>query len=93
MRINNCDRCGGIGYIPKFHYIEEGICFKCGGKPDLNTTRKRAFQETLKSFNNPNSLSYGSFSALGNKIDELYGELGSKESILAAIVHDFSEIN
>jgi hypothetical protein len=28
----NCDRCSGMGYIPKFNHVEAGICFKCRGK-------------------------------------------------------------
>jgi 5-methylcytosine-specific restriction endonuclease McrA len=26
-----CDRCNGSGFLPQFHYYENGICFKCGG--------------------------------------------------------------
>ncbi len=27
-----CDRCGGSGYLPQYHYVQNGICFKCGGE-------------------------------------------------------------
>lgn len=27
-----CDRCGGAGYLPEYHYYLEGICFKCHGE-------------------------------------------------------------
>lgn len=27
-----CDRCGGSGYLPQYHHVEHGICFKCGGE-------------------------------------------------------------
>ena len=25
-------RCGGGGYLPQFHYYEDGRCFRCQGK-------------------------------------------------------------
>ena len=29
----NCERCGGSGYLPEFKHVEHGICFRCyGGK-------------------------------------------------------------
>lgn len=27
-----CDRCGGSGYLPQYHHVEGGICFKCQGE-------------------------------------------------------------
>jgi len=27
-----CSRCNGLGWIPKYHHVERGICFKCEGK-------------------------------------------------------------
>lgn len=27
-----CDRCGGSGYLPQYHYNANGICFKCYGE-------------------------------------------------------------
>lgn len=27
-----CDRCGGSGYLPQYHHVENGICFKCHGE-------------------------------------------------------------
>lgn len=27
-----CDRCGGAGYLPQYHYYLGGICFKCHGE-------------------------------------------------------------
>jgi hypothetical protein len=27
-----CDRCEGSGYIPEFHYHQDGICFNCSGE-------------------------------------------------------------
>ena len=26
-----CDRCNGVGRIPEYKHIENGICFKCRG--------------------------------------------------------------
>lgn len=26
-----CDRCSGMGYLPQFSHVQEGICFKCHG--------------------------------------------------------------
>ena len=27
----NCPRCKGAGVIHQFHYVEAGLCFRCGG--------------------------------------------------------------
>lgn len=27
-----CDRCGGSGYLPQYHHVEGGVCFKCYGE-------------------------------------------------------------
>ena len=27
-----CDKCGGAGYLPQYHYYLGGICFKCHGE-------------------------------------------------------------
>lgn len=27
-----CLRCSGTGFMPEYHYYQNGICFKCGGK-------------------------------------------------------------
>lgn len=32
MNYNQCDRCNGQGYIPKYNHISNGICFKCFGQ-------------------------------------------------------------
>ena len=40
-----CRRCGGIGYIPGYSHVENGICFKCRG----NSVSRRVFQDVLKS--------------------------------------------
>lgn len=29
---NVCDRCGGSGFLPQYHYVQNGVCFKCGGE-------------------------------------------------------------
>lgn len=29
---HKCDRCCGSGYLPQYNYIQNGICFKCGGE-------------------------------------------------------------
>ena len=31
-KCNRCDRCGGSGYLPQYSYVQNGICFKCGGE-------------------------------------------------------------
>ena len=47
-----CTRCGGIGYIPGYAHVENGICFKCRG----NSVSKRVFQDVLISnYNNLNN--------------------------------------
>lgn len=28
----SCKRCGGVGYIPRFSHVENGICFLCRGR-------------------------------------------------------------
>lgn len=32
VQFNQCDRCNGQGYIPRYNHISNGICFKCYGK-------------------------------------------------------------
>jgi hypothetical protein len=32
VHFNQCDRCNGQGYIPKYNHISNGICFKCYGR-------------------------------------------------------------
>jgi hypothetical protein len=27
----NCNKCGGSGYLPEFDYFQSGICFSCNG--------------------------------------------------------------
>jgi hypothetical protein len=29
--VTPCDRCNGLGYLSHFHYVEDGVCFKCKG--------------------------------------------------------------
>ena len=31
-----CPRCDGAGFLPSFTHIENGVCFKCGGKGKVN---------------------------------------------------------
>jgi len=31
-KLKPCPRCGGRGYLPRFHYYMGGICFECGGE-------------------------------------------------------------
>lgn len=31
IKLQKCPRCNGHGYIPKYHYVEHGICFLCWG--------------------------------------------------------------
>lgn len=31
IELIECDRCKGTGVLPQFHYVENGICFKCSG--------------------------------------------------------------
>lgn len=26
-----CSRCNGAGFLPQYHYVEDGICFRCHG--------------------------------------------------------------
>jgi hypothetical protein len=26
-----CERCSGTGYLPQYHYHDDGICYSCGG--------------------------------------------------------------
>lgn len=35
----NCQRCGGIGFIDCFRYINNGICFECDGSGKSNSAR------------------------------------------------------
>lgn len=36
-KVNQCDRCNGIGYIPKYNHISNGLCFKCYGQKSAKT--------------------------------------------------------
>lgn len=29
--LKTCDRCGGIGFLPQYNHVQNGICFKCRG--------------------------------------------------------------
>lgn len=31
VKLSPCTRCGGVGHIPMFNYVQNGICFACGG--------------------------------------------------------------
>ncbi|WP_165157407.1 HNH endonuclease [Parabacteroides sp. ZJ-118] len=31
-KLRTCDKCNGTGYLPKYHYYEFGVCFKCDGR-------------------------------------------------------------
>lgn len=31
MNYTPCQRCNGMGYLPEFNYVENGICFRCRG--------------------------------------------------------------
>lgn len=35
VQLNQCKRCNGQGYIPKYRHISNGICFKCYGQKNL----------------------------------------------------------
>ena len=35
VHFNQCDRCNGQGYIPKYNHISNGICFKCYGEKSV----------------------------------------------------------
>lgn len=27
-----CEKCGGSGYLPEYHYFQSGVCFRCDGE-------------------------------------------------------------
>jgi len=31
LLLENCDRCGGSGFLNEYYYVEGGICFNCRG--------------------------------------------------------------
>jgi hypothetical protein len=31
VNLTPCDRCNGVGHIPQFAHVEQGICFRCRG--------------------------------------------------------------
>jgi len=44
-----CQRCGGLGYIPEYKHVQNGICFNCGGLGGLdNGTSSNKFDITKK---------------------------------------------
>lgn len=34
-----CPKCNGRGYLPEFHYVENGVCFLCGGNGNITKER------------------------------------------------------
>jgi hypothetical protein len=32
-----CNRCSGTGYLPKYMYYKDGVCFECGGERYMNS--------------------------------------------------------
>lgn len=95
MKINNCNRCNGTGYIGRYKHIEKGICFECRGnnRYNVNSTliRTRKTPKILNKINDPESLLYGNISALEHITDYLYDEFNGDECILSAMAHDFSK--
>jgi len=42
-----CDRCSGNGVIKSFHYVDRGVCFKCGGS-GIETKWRRLLSDKEK---------------------------------------------
>ena len=38
-----CDKCKGLGYIPRFAHIKGGVCFQCRGLGVVMGGRKPSF--------------------------------------------------
>lgn len=47
-----CSKCGGLGTIPSFNYVEDGICFKCQGhKTSMKVVKLYTKEEAQKLMN------------------------------------------
>lgn len=31
LNYDDCEKCGGSGYLPQYYYYKDGVCFKCWG--------------------------------------------------------------
>lgn len=40
-----CPKCGGSGYLPEYHMVSNGICFKCEGSGEFPHTWKEYTEE------------------------------------------------
>ncbi|MGA3012851.1 MAG: hypothetical protein ABSD71_02325 [Bacteroidales bacterium] len=49
-----CNRCGGIGYIPKYNHVQNGICFSCWGNLISKSVFSKVLSETHDNINNYN---------------------------------------
>ena len=47
-KINECTRCNGTGYIAKWKYISEGICFECEGEEGYVRSSYRRADRVVK---------------------------------------------
>jgi len=65
VRINNklipstsgriyCNRCGSIGYIPKYNHVQNGICFNCWGNLINQSVFNKVLSETYENLDNYN---------------------------------------
>lgn len=37
LPVDRCGRCQGVGFLPHYHYIEDGVCFQCRGQGCMST--------------------------------------------------------
>jgi len=57
-----CKKCTGVGWIPKYDYFMEGICFDCWGKGTVNETMQMVERDMDNTFfvyrgiNSPNEM-------------------------------------
>ncbi len=63
QHLTPCKKCSGSGYLPHYHYYEDGVCFGCNGA---------GFEELKNSFN-PSTfdLNLGGISSSDNEEDDL----------------------
>ena len=40
VKLTKCQNCNGSGYLPKFHYFKDGICFSCNGYKYIELIKK-----------------------------------------------------
>jgi hypothetical protein len=106
LKINECTRCNGTGYIGKWKHIVKGMCFECEGEAGyVRSTHKKSgrvainkeiyHQEILASIASDDSVLSGRIDLLSEpkilKAMASLAEEGFDDEILADFAHQMSK--